>query len=363
MSNSMSDDDQQYQEQPNMDNMYVGDLKNNLPDGSGRMIYSTGDVYDGNFKLGKKQGDGFMVYANGDIYQGSWNENLFDGQGYFSFDHGRKNYEGSWINGLKDGFGKIEIIEVERFEGTWIKDLRNGYGICDYLNHSRYEGEYLDDKIHGFGKFIFSTGNIYECKFNQGIPSGPGKIIYTNGDIYEGNLENWVRHGKGTITYYKDPNDNTRIKEKYDGDWVNDKKHGLGIHYKNNDYNYQVLSHNNVVKVLNLSLIPSTFKKVCQTDPIRVFDGLNELDISKDVPICSISKNIICKPIITSCGHIFCKKNYQNYCLNCNTCPVCYSYVEYYKDDIHTKKIIDKLSFKISDIDILLLDAINLIIS
>ena len=53
-------------------NVYVGDVKDLLPDGQGRLEYASGDVYEGSFVRGLRDGQGTILYVSGDTYAGEW---------------------------------------------------------------------------------------------------------------------------------------------------------------------------------------------------------------------------------------------------------------------------------------------------
>lgn len=85
--------------------MYVGQLRNELPDGTG--------VY---------------TFANGDVFTGEWREGLMDGVGTFKLGTIEKPFliiNGTWRNGLLDG--AIEIDLVSGFSGAhFSSDFING---------------------------------------------------------------------------------------------------------------------------------------------------------------------------------------------------------------------------------------------
>ena len=58
---------------------YVGDLKNELPDGKGIMTYEDGSKYDGEWKGGQRNGKGTLTYTDGAKY-----EELSKRKGFFN---------------------------------------------------------------------------------------------------------------------------------------------------------------------------------------------------------------------------------------------------------------------------------------
>ena len=65
------------------------------------------------------------------------------------------------------------------------------------------------------GYWRYTNGDIYEGDWVNDKRHGRGKMIYKTGDIYEGNWVNDKRHGKGEIIYA-----NGLI---HNGDWENDE--------------------------------------------------------------------------------------------------------------------------------------------
>jgi hypothetical protein len=51
---------------------YVGEFKNDKPDGKGTYTYGSGHKYIGKFKGGHKHGQGTMKYPDGRVEKGIW---------------------------------------------------------------------------------------------------------------------------------------------------------------------------------------------------------------------------------------------------------------------------------------------------
>ena len=66
-----------------------------------RKLYQNGDSYEGDWVNGKRDGKGKMIYANGDAYEGDW----VNGKGKMIYANG-DSYEGDWLNDKRDGKGK-----------------------------------------------------------------------------------------------------------------------------------------------------------------------------------------------------------------------------------------------------------------
>ena len=78
---------------------------NDLPDGTGKMIYEEGDYYIGEFKEGLQHGKG-KYYSN----------------------KGRLIYEGDFVNDKEEGNGKLFYEDGSYFKGPFKNGLRDGDG-------------------------------------------------------------------------------------------------------------------------------------------------------------------------------------------------------------------------------------------
>ena len=157
---------------------------------------------DGNFLYEIKDGKGFIKekYYNGSKFEGEFLNGEKNGKGKeYDFVLGEVSFEGEDLNGKRHGKGKEYNYKGElKFEGEYIYDQRIK-GKEYHFEYLEYEGEYLFDK-----------------KWN-------GKGFNSNGElIYE--LEN----GNGNVLEFNKHDD----KIKFVGEYLNGKKHGKGIEYK-----------------------------------------------------------------------------------------------------------------------------------
>ena len=208
---------------------YIGQFKNNLPNGKGTKYNFNGKIlYEGNFTNGKFEGDGKYFFENGDFFIGQYKNGLRNGKGTFYYKNGNIMGKGNFINDLADGQGKYIFEDGNYYEGEWKNGLRNGKGIEYYSNGEiKYEGDYINDKKEGIGKFIFEDGNYYEGEWKNGLKHGKGIEYYSDGKImYEGDFINGQREGNGKYIW----EDGTY----YIGQYKNGLKNGKGIEYYSN---------------------------------------------------------------------------------------------------------------------------------
>ena len=88
---------------------------------------------------------------------------------------------------------------------------------------SLYEGLWNSesDQIEGLGVRVISDGSLIESFFVAGKANGRGRrITHQDKEVYNGNWVDDLRHGEGLLT--------TEEGTQYTGSWQEDKKHGEG---------------------------------------------------------------------------------------------------------------------------------------
>lgn len=170
---------------------YIGEVINGQPDGTGKMIFSDGNLYEGYFMNGKRGGGkGKFTWKSGDIYEGHWvNDLREDEHGYQHFADG-SIYDGGWKEGKRDGFGKITWKNGRIYEGYWKNDMRNGKGKMTFPDTAVYDGEWTNDKYSGYGTYTRKDGFQYIGEW--GVDSnGYGIYVILDSDF----KKTWVYDG------------------------------------------------------------------------------------------------------------------------------------------------------------------------
>ena len=112
-------------------------------------------------------------------------------------------------------------------ENREIKSSSRGYtgqGTATYQNNDIYEGDFLDGKREGRGIYrYFEKGDKYEGQWEDNARHGIGKMVYNNIGEYHGYWENGKRHGEGVFTYQK-------TGDVYSGWWRFGEKEGHGTY-------------------------------------------------------------------------------------------------------------------------------------
>lgn len=130
---------------------YIGQIKNEKPNGEGTFVYSNGTKYFGNWKDGKGNGNGIKTWKNGNKYVGTFKDDKFHGQGSFFYRNGSK-YVGEYKNGKQ-----------------------NGNGTFTYANGGTFVGKFIDGQQVEGGSCFSQDGSDIDCKDveleKKGIPS------------------------------------------------------------------------------------------------------------------------------------------------------------------------------------------------
>ena len=165
------------------------------------ITYSNGDKYIGEMKDNLRNGKGKMLFNNNDerrLYEGHWKNDLFDGEGKLIWKTGNY-YDGDWKKGIKDGKGKFHKTPRETYNGDWKNDKKDGKGIIYYSDGNIYEGDWKNDKMEGKGIFTFNNFDRFEGEIKDNLRTG---ILYqNNGDKCIGKFVDDLFEGKGVIFY------------------------------------------------------------------------------------------------------------------------------------------------------------------
>ena len=157
--------------------------------------YANDDQYLGEIKNGLRNGKGKMTYSNGNIYSGDWIDDVFHGKGTYLKPNGQ-SISGDWENGylirgqiifFKGVMGEEKYIG-EVVYGFFGYPIPHGMGAYFCLNGDKYVGEFVDYKKEGKGTFTWANGDSY-CGFWQDDEYHGNGILNKDGVIKEGN---WI---------------------------------------------------------------------------------------------------------------------------------------------------------------------------
>lgn len=259
---------------------YRGQFVHGVPWGEGAMFYNYLLTYEGYWFLGQAHGlgtlhlagsddlvtgifqdglyitDDYIYYKSGIYYQGEQKNRLPHGKGTMHYTDGY--YEGDWVEGKRQGQGKLYLNSGLSYEGAWQDDKPSGEGVYDKLDFICL-GNFEDWSLHGQGKMTlpdgslicegefqegqliegdrvyFDSGTIYEGDIKDGAITGQGKIyIFTEGQTFlfkEGEFVDGVLHGQGSLHFVGD--------HHREGEWKNGVLHGKGLYRQGDNKIYE----------------------------------------------------------------------------------------------------------------------------
>ena len=116
--------------------------------GKQKKTYKNGDTYEGSFVNGKREGKGVYIYQNGDKYEGEFKRGKKDGEGKYTYHNGNV-YEGKWKEDEKCGVGTYYFLSHSDAEELKEKDIKT---VCNI-----YKGDFFDGKFEGHGTVMFKS--------------------------------------------------------------------------------------------------------------------------------------------------------------------------------------------------------------
>lgn len=231
----------------------------------------SGEIYEGEWKNGMRHGLGVLVKPNGTRYVGSFFEDKRHGKGEEVLRPSYR-YVGDFQNDKKAGIGRLEI-NGHYFDGQFKNDKPNGRAVSGRLGGAKnYEGEFLDGLKNGSGILYFDDGRQFKGDFKDDLMNGQGTMSWPDGDIYTGNFINDEQTGSGVLI-------NKSSGEKYVGGFLNGLFHGKGERYNRvgtliesgvwtNGVPTRVISHVEKLKKIDTSSV-SVPNTLIQSNPTK----------------------------------------------------------------------------------------------
>lgn len=179
--------------------IYEGQFKGMKFEGHGKYVCKN-YTYEGNFVDGNKDGVGRITKNPLGNYpfefiEGRFKQNLLHGLGKYkrSYDE----YDGHFNEGKKDGFG-VYTTRFYVYKGLFENDVKHGYGEITFKDGSKYCGHWVKGCREGDGVETLENGDVYEGLWKDGVKSGRGIETLNDGEKYTGMFKNGLRHGRGT---------------------------------------------------------------------------------------------------------------------------------------------------------------------
>ena len=221
--------------------VYTGELDEGQPNGIGKMIYKNGDTYEGSFVNGNRHGRGIYTFKNGIIFKCQWINDVANG--WAEIEQGA-NKKYMWLIGERERITFPSKTNLFEYYGLISSKYRSSPTITYYPfeGHVR-EGQPMEkveysDSIYigglnknkmaqGFGfLFFFDSGNIYQGNWVNNVRHGDGYMLYNNGNKCHAKFEN-----DQIVSYYEiqDSNHFIFIPDKENGSFIEGKKEGNGM--------------------------------------------------------------------------------------------------------------------------------------
>jgi hypothetical protein len=149
------------------DQVYTGELQDNLPHGNGKETWSNGSTFKGNFRKGQRHGYGEFVWSDASSYSGNFRRNRIEGIGVYTWRDGRR-FEGYWKKNMMHGVGKFKWPDGKSYKGQFRRGKRQGFGIEEFENGRWYVGYWEGNEKHGHGVEFDELGSLSLGVWNNG---------------------------------------------------------------------------------------------------------------------------------------------------------------------------------------------------
>lgn len=167
--------------------IYEGETdENGLPHGQGVMYYPKSKLqlwsgfevapkcYEGQWCHGVKSGKGQMLYyteykSSRISYIGDWKEDMPEGTGrvceYYRSESKRafierNSYEGDWVVGVREGFGVERLSDGSSYMGYWAEDKRHGKALMCTPDGKSFRGVWIDGYLDRSGCYLEDTPSL-----------------------------------------------------------------------------------------------------------------------------------------------------------------------------------------------------------
>lgn len=142
-------------------------------------------------------------------------------------------YEGSFVDGVREGFGKLTYEDGSVYEGEFANNQPSGNNeLLLFADGRRYQGTFIDGQMQGYGTLEWPNGDVYVGTFNANAITGTGTFYWQNGNVsYKGTVEDGKRHGLGVMIW---PDG-----RRYDGAFRQNERHGFGIYWNSDGSSYR----------------------------------------------------------------------------------------------------------------------------
>ncbi|CAG5135905.1 unnamed protein product [Candidula unifasciata] len=186
---------------------YIGEKQNHLRDGYGTYIYKNSFFrYEGQWLKGIKHGHGKLVMKDGTYYEGQFVKGEINGNGYKYSAHAQTKYTGQFLYGEMHGDGSMIYKNGSVYDGQWYRNKRHGFGtlntrrtdevVVQFIFADSEEANSYDYTYHNL-----SNGDRYEGQWVMDKRQGHGELMCSDGTSYNGQFMNNFFHGEGMMRH------------------------------------------------------------------------------------------------------------------------------------------------------------------
>jgi hypothetical protein len=133
---------------------------------------------DATLVRGEISGEATLTYEGGQ-YIGSFRQGMPHGSGYFAYAKSGDQYEGSVVDGVREGAGTMVAVDGSSYEGQWKAGKRHGRGKATFKLGGSYEGDWHEGRMHGKGSMVYGgSGRTYTGEFrdNRAVDAVPAPL-------------------------------------------------------------------------------------------------------------------------------------------------------------------------------------------
>ena len=181
---------------------YVGEFRNDLRHGRGRLSNSDGGKYVGEFGQDKLNGQGVYTWSDGRRFVGEFKDG-WNVKGVMTWPSGMV-YSGAYKEGIPDGHGILTRSDGIKYNGNFKDGTRHGLGSETYVSNGdypeRYIGKWKDNQKHGQGTYFWPDGSKYVGEWKGNRRHGRGTFTAANGSRWTGSWIDGKTHGENTYS-------------------------------------------------------------------------------------------------------------------------------------------------------------------
>ncbi|KAJ9512188.1 hypothetical protein QJQ45_012658 [Haematococcus lacustris] len=150
-------------------------------------------------------------------------------------------YDGAWVNGLRHGSGTITLNEdgSHQYQGDWQRDMKWGHGTMRYANGDSYTGQWKADMKCGQGTMVWSSCHQkYQGQWVNNKPHGIGRHVWYQQLVTEPSPANHallIQFNRFEGHFVSGQREGYGVMfyatgSRFEGTWRADKKQGPGVH-------------------------------------------------------------------------------------------------------------------------------------